>query len=101
MSESPKVPPEEFAETMRAETEQYLKQIMEAVNLAPDGAWIPVSQRGRNQNAPSVLPEPQELAAHVARQAHRRCAATGPQRDPVPVAQAVHSSQLDTRAVSF
>ena len=40
MSESPKVPPEQFAETMREEVEQYLKQIMEAVNQAPDGAWI-------------------------------------------------------------
>ena len=44
MSESPKVPPEQFAETMREEVEQYLKQIMEAVNQAPDGAWISGSE---------------------------------------------------------
>jgi len=44
MSESPKVPPEQFAETMREEAEQFLKQIMEAVNQAPDGAWISGSE---------------------------------------------------------
>ena len=44
MSESPKVPPEQFAESMREEVEQYLKQIMEAVNQAPDGAWISGSE---------------------------------------------------------
>jgi hypothetical protein len=44
MSQSPKVPPEEFAESMRAEMDQYLKQVMEAVNQAPDGAWIAGSE---------------------------------------------------------
>ena len=44
MSESPKVPPEQFAESMHEEVEQYLKQIMEAVNPAPDGAWISGSE---------------------------------------------------------
>jgi hypothetical protein len=38
------VSPEQFAESMRAEVDQYLKQIMEAVNRAPDGAWISGSE---------------------------------------------------------
>ena len=44
MSQSPRVPPEEFAESMREEMEQYLKQVMNAVNQAPDGAWISGSE---------------------------------------------------------
>lgn len=44
MSQSPQVPPEQFAESMREEVEQYLKEIMEAVNQAPDGAWISGSE---------------------------------------------------------
>ena len=40
MSQSPKVCPEAFAESMRDEVDQYLKQMMEAVNNAPDGDWI-------------------------------------------------------------
>ncbi len=40
MSQSPKVSPEAFAEAMREEVDQYLKQMMEAVNNAPDGDWI-------------------------------------------------------------
>jgi hypothetical protein len=44
MSQSPKVPPEEFAASMREEMEQYLKQVMEAVNQAPDGEWIAGSE---------------------------------------------------------
>ncbi len=44
MSPSPKVPPEEFAASMREEVDQYLKQVMEAVNQAPDGAWIAGSE---------------------------------------------------------
>jgi hypothetical protein len=38
------VSPEQFAESMREEVDQYLKQIMEAVNRAPDGAWISGSE---------------------------------------------------------
>jgi hypothetical protein len=38
------VSPEQFAESMREEVEQYLKQVMEAVNQAPDGAWISGSE---------------------------------------------------------
>ena len=44
MSQSVKVLPEAFAESMRAEVDQYLKRIMEAVNDAPDGNWIAGSE---------------------------------------------------------
>jgi hypothetical protein len=44
MSPSPKVPPQAFAESMRGEMEQYVQQVMEAVNDAPDGAWIAGSE---------------------------------------------------------
>ena len=44
MSQSPQVPPEEFIESMREEVDAYLKQIMEAVNEAPDGEWIAGSE---------------------------------------------------------
>jgi len=44
MSQSPRVPPERFVESMREEVDQYLKQVMEAVNQAPDGAWISGSE---------------------------------------------------------
>jgi hypothetical protein len=44
MSQSPQVPPEQFVESMREEVEQYLKQVMDAVNQAPDGAWISGSE---------------------------------------------------------
>jgi hypothetical protein len=40
MSQSPRVPPEEFVESMRDELDQYAKEIMEAVNRAADGEWI-------------------------------------------------------------
>ena len=44
MSQSPQVPPEEFVESMREEVDEYLTQIMEAVNEAPDGEWISGSE---------------------------------------------------------
>ena len=44
MSQSPKVSPDVFVESMRDEVEEYLKQIMEAVNDAPDGNWIAGSE---------------------------------------------------------
>jgi hypothetical protein len=44
MSLSPKVRPEDFVESMRDEVDQYLKQVMEAVNDAPDGNWIAGSE---------------------------------------------------------
>jgi len=44
MSQSPRVPPEQFVESMREEVDEFLKQIMEAVNEAPDGQWISGSE---------------------------------------------------------
>jgi hypothetical protein len=44
MSQSPRVPPEEFVESMRGEIDQFLKQIMDAVNDARDGEWISGSE---------------------------------------------------------
>jgi hypothetical protein len=34
------VSPESFVAAMRQETEKMLREVMEAVNKAPDGAWI-------------------------------------------------------------
>jgi hypothetical protein len=44
METAPKVAPEQLAEAMKLETEAYLKAVMEAVNQAPDGAWIAGSE---------------------------------------------------------
>ena len=44
MSQSPRVPPEQFVEAMREEVDEFLKQIVEAVNEAPDGEWISGSE---------------------------------------------------------
>jgi hypothetical protein len=44
MSQSPQVPPEQFAQAMREEMEQFAKQVMAAVNQAPDGEWIAGSE---------------------------------------------------------
>lgn len=44
MNTSPQVPPEEFVASMREEVDQYLQQIMDAVNQAPDGDWISGSE---------------------------------------------------------
>jgi hypothetical protein len=44
MSSTPRVPPEEFVESMKEEIEQYAKEVMEAVNQAPDGEWIAGSE---------------------------------------------------------
>lgn len=44
MGESPKVSPQEFADSMKEEMEEYLKQVMEAVNVAEDGQWIAGSE---------------------------------------------------------
>jgi len=52
MNPSPKVPPQELVESMKDEIDQYVKEIMEAVNLAPDGEWIAGSEeRVRNLSA--------------------------------------------------
>ena len=42
--ETPRVPPQEFAESMKQEFEEFAKEVMEAVNNAPDGQWIAGSE---------------------------------------------------------
>ena len=42
--ETPHVPPQEFADSMKQDMEQYLKEVMEAVNNAADGEWIAGSE---------------------------------------------------------
>ena len=42
--ETPRVPPQEFADSMKRDMEQYLKEVMEAVNNAVDGKWIAGSE---------------------------------------------------------
>jgi hypothetical protein len=44
MDGSPKVFAPQFAESMKLEAEQLLKDVMEAVNQAPDGDWIAGSE---------------------------------------------------------
>lgn len=44
METSPRVSPEQFAESMKPEFEQFAKEVMEAVNDAPDGQWIAGSE---------------------------------------------------------
>ncbi len=44
MKPTPQVPPEQFVASMREEIDQYVKEVMEAVNQAPDGAWITGSE---------------------------------------------------------
>ena len=44
METSPRVPPQQFAESMKQEFEEFAKQVMEAVNDAPDGRWIAASE---------------------------------------------------------
>jgi hypothetical protein len=39
-----RIPPQEFADSMKQEMEQYLKEVMEAVNSAADGEWIAGSE---------------------------------------------------------
>ena len=44
MSGAPKVSREEYAKQMKAEMEGYLASVIDAVNEAPDGAWIAGSE---------------------------------------------------------
>ena len=44
METSPRVSPQQFAESMRGEFEEFTKQVMGAVNDAPDGRWIAGSE---------------------------------------------------------
>ena len=44
MEASPKVSPQQFADSMKQEFEEFAKQVMGAVNDAPDGQWIAGSE---------------------------------------------------------
>jgi GTP cyclohydrolase I len=44
MNPTPRVPPEQLVESMKEEIEQYVKEVMETVNQAPDGDWIAESE---------------------------------------------------------
>ncbi len=44
MERSPQVSPQQFAESMKGDFEEFAKQVMEAVNDAPDGQWIAGSE---------------------------------------------------------
>jgi hypothetical protein len=44
METSPGVSPQQFAESMKGEFEEFAKRVMEAVNDAPDGQWIAGSE---------------------------------------------------------
>lgn len=44
MEKSPRVSPEQFADSMKQEFEEFAKQVMDAVNDAPDGQWISGSE---------------------------------------------------------
>ena len=44
METSPRVSPQQFAESMKQEFEEFAEQVMEAVNDAPDGQWIAGSE---------------------------------------------------------
>ena len=44
MDASPRVSPQQFAESMKGEIAEFAKQVMEAVNDAADGEWIAGSE---------------------------------------------------------
>ena len=44
METSPRVSPQQFAESLKQEFEEFAKEVMEAVNEAPDGQWIAGSE---------------------------------------------------------
>jgi len=44
MEKSPRVSPEQFAESMKQDFEEFAKEVMEAVNDAADGQWIADSE---------------------------------------------------------
>jgi hypothetical protein len=44
MSNAPKVTRAAFVESMKSDMEAYLASVMEAVNQAPDGAWVADSE---------------------------------------------------------
>jgi hypothetical protein len=61
MSQSSKVPREEYLAQMKAEMETYLASVMNAVNQAPDGEWIAGSEE-----------QVRDLSAEFRRQAFER-----------------------------
>jgi hypothetical protein len=44
METSPRVLPQQFADSMKLEFEEFAQEVMEAVNDAPDGQWIAESE---------------------------------------------------------
>ena len=44
MQSTTQVPTQEFVQSLQDQTEAYLKSVMEAVNVAPDGQWIAGSE---------------------------------------------------------
>ena len=44
METSPRVSPQQFADSMKQEFEEFAKQVMDTVNDAPDGQWIAGSE---------------------------------------------------------
>jgi hypothetical protein len=44
MEASPRVSPQQFAESMKQEFQEFAQEVMEAVNDAPDGQWIAGSE---------------------------------------------------------
>ena len=44
MEPSPRVPSQQFADSMKQDMEQYLKEVMAAGNSAADGEWIAGSE---------------------------------------------------------
>ena len=61
MTQEPKVPREEYVGQMKSEMERYLASVMDAVNQAPDGAWVAGSEE-----------QVRDLSAEFRRQAFER-----------------------------
>jgi hypothetical protein len=41
---APKVPPEKLVEALKDDIDAYAREVMEALNAAPDGAWVEGSE---------------------------------------------------------
>ncbi len=57
MNPTAQVSPEKFVETMKDEIEQYAKDVMEAVNNAPDGAVDRWQRRTRSRSFGGDAPQ--------------------------------------------
>jgi hypothetical protein len=64
MDSVPAVTPQAYMERMRSVTEKMLSEVMEAVNQAPDGAWI----NGSEMQVREVLAEYRRQAYEMALQ---------------------------------